>query len=825
MQTLWARAAQTRCTCKYSSYLSNTTTLARRTITAASKNRLRPKNISTVFYSTVFAVAAVVDSKRKDARRKEWDIVIGEAREDLKFLEDEQQRRLEALSGNPDDLRKLAREGMCTWEDVFEWSNKEIRARNALGFQDWKGIPLGVLKTLSTSEIEDTLNNDGIFHRRIDDHKGSGSQEYVLPTKKLKTLEWSIAKLAYRLLQQKSRNQTARDNQTAMCEELPHTSTAGWLDLSQESNEAHRRLIELRQRYSFSDEFDGFSSPNLPKYSKNRSISPQKVAVLNSSLKDTFFNCSCNGDTADALIAKICYQLLISDVPPDIYTYTLLITKFTFLEHYDLVKSVLVSMKECHIRPNEESLIACLDYYTAAKDVHGFKKLVGQMKGFNGGLSVAPPDAKITRATVGLYRFYSGLKKDSPRYVPSNKDPRRIKRSLNMEHCVHSVKIIRKAPMNQAIYGALIHGALKLFGSKQAMINYISMISEGIEPSLEILTSILQSCCHAKDWVSGRLVWTYIQNLARGADHLAYHWMLRLCQKCREKGTFWKVVQEGVRRGVILPTANEFRKLIANLEADALISYARERFELYQGPMCGSSLTETREWIEKMLVVRAEKMASTARLFGYWELGQRCSPTIGHWISIKIEALHISDYSTPVKPLPSRIVPSLHAWLQWIAHEIAKTAELVGNMDFSFRVASSVRHTLPLRTQADSEGDFTASRTTANTPPLLTKVSKEELELGVECQEQKRKEDGTSLESNALEAQRIESQPPLVVLKNVSLMQSLVPDNDRAPPMPSKPRPEAATRTFITPVFHWNANDRPENGNAQQSFSGAYPGR
>src|SRR5450432_2622353 len=79
MQVIWSRVAQTS-SCRCNACLHSATKLARRTTTAASKRQLKASDVFTLCYSAMFATAAVVDAKRKDERRKQWDRAIEEAK-------------------------------------------------------------------------------------------------------------------------------------------------------------------------------------------------------------------------------------------------------------------------------------------------------------------------------------------------------------------------------------------------------------------------------------------------------------------------------------------------------------------------------------------------------------------------------------------------------------------------------------------------------------------------------------------------------------------------------------------------------------------------
>lgn len=588
-----------------------------------------------------------MDSTRKDERRKKLDKAIEKASKDLEALEQQQQRRLAVLSlsrSRVDDISKLVVEGQWFWEDVFQWADQELRTREQLGFGDWKGIRLSVLETLSTSEVEEALRHDGLLAYKADPPDG------FISLKKLKTLEWSVAKLAYQILQLISKDGTARDCQ-------PYKSSMGTmkLDLKMGIRRANRRLAELSLLSQGRHDFENFASPQAPRYTWNpyespmaqhagssAVIKPESVTLLNRSLQELLGAFQPKEDEIVNLIINVCHRLLVSKAPPDVHTYTLLITQFNSLRQFDLVKMLLVSVKACHIRPDQALLSAMLDYYTTVNDKEGYRLLISQMKGFSGGLMLAHPDKRITRATLDQYRFFS--QKSLP-YFPatSNQDSRQrvdffIEKSYRVKFGRNVRAIVQKPPKDEKVYEALLRGAVSFCGDKQAMVNYINMISEGLKPTLSALTSILQCCCYYKDWLVGKLVWHKIHELAHGPDKSAYFWMLRLCQRCHKQVTFRDLLLEGVKRNVLSGGVYEHRGHIKLLDVEALWKAVRMRAKIYHPPPI-TTLVEKREWFEASLRVIGEKMASSARRFGYIQPKMSRAEAIGHSISRRILAL------------------------------------------------------------------------------------------------------------------------------------------------------------------------------------------
>lgn len=161
---------------------------------------MRFRDLYTVFYSTILASAAVADSKRKDTRRREWEKLIRQAREELKAIEDQQSSRLARLS--PDSGTDIPQSSDTnTWEGLFQWAKQMSNDRGALGLQDVPGPPLSLLQELKTSEIQELLSHSVLASLREPLDGNTESQKWgVIPENKDKILAWSVRKLAYRLL-------------------------------------------------------------------------------------------------------------------------------------------------------------------------------------------------------------------------------------------------------------------------------------------------------------------------------------------------------------------------------------------------------------------------------------------------------------------------------------------------------------------------------------------------------------------------------------------------------------------------------------------------
>lgn len=581
MQTIWNRVAQSRCSCNCSSCLSMAAAIARRSTTAAAGRRIRFSDVFTVFYSSMLATAAVADSKRKDSRREAWDNAIAQAKDELKDLESEQQRRLAALSITPGEEHRITQTEGERWSDVFQWATQQKQKRKALGFDDWKGVPLHVLQELSTSEISQALNDSRIFSRlrgqcgpsawNIEPHSRP------LSAKKLKTLEWSVAKMTLRLMSKISREgPTIRDGS----ESGEDTSAQPFLrdekDLSLAISRIDERLLELRNYSQTSEIPEHLESPQYPRYIAGSIHDTNESTSLNRTLQSILDAREPKGGSQNSMLAKVCYNLLMSTTPPNVHTYNMLLVKFCHWEQQSLVSALITSMRESHIRPNEITHSTTLKFFTLIENRSAFAKYVRLMEGLDRALAIAHPETKRIPITGGRYRFPEDHT-NSVAQLARGKDgaPIPINCDADTDKPSYQTKITEKARMNYVVYGALIHGALQFYGKERAMQFYRAMISEGWKPGLTILTSMLRHCCYKMDWLSGIAVWQEIQTLDRGATERAYLWMLRLCRRCQKQSAFEEVLSEGTCRGILPIAVWDLGAQIQTAEVNVLIANAR----------------------------------------------------------------------------------------------------------------------------------------------------------------------------------------------------------------------------------------------------------
>ena len=541
----------------------------------------------------------------KDSRRTHWDKIIYEARAEVQATESQQQRRLDslarpveeevsdgqALSGSNEYfgenlvnshssdgyiLRSQSR--IDTWASVFEWAEQQNKIRIASGFQDWKGPSLELLQSLRPCDLRQLLENEVLLRQF---YGGQDCEDLVdevskcdLSAKKVRTLEYSVAKLVLKLLLYSSSDAQASMNGASVHDEpelpSPDDPPPGPFDdrdplgsfgasketqtaaiptalpetqyrkddrkllrrLFQDKGEIYYRiseldgtLEELREISALSHPhfFEDFRSPSSPRYNGSFTMRCDPARTMNNSLYKILNEMSDERDVYTT-VSKICFNLLKSETPPNTHSYNMLLMRFCHLKKTKFVHAIFRSMRESHIRPNEITHATLLRYYTDTGNGRGFTNYLLLMSGWNGGLVLAPTGLRIVDLVTERYHFF-GL------------------------DC--NPKAAMKARMNSEVYEALILGAIRFFGMQTAMEYYRDMISEGWAASVALLNGVLKKCLQSREWEAGFSVWNQIATTTEGASRTSYEWMLSLCQVCGHPAISDKILRDGVSQGVL----------------------------------------------------------------------------------------------------------------------------------------------------------------------------------------------------------------------------------------------------------------------------------
>ncbi|KAL8959637.1 MAG: hypothetical protein Q9183_005601, partial [Haloplaca sp. 2 TL-2023] len=546
--------------------------LAQPSATTPLRYRVSLDDVLAAGFSTVAFASAVVDGNRKDARKEKWARAIKEEKRQLHALQAEQERRIAIIEQgrhiDPDPTptkQEKANRQPQSWQDMFTWADAEIRERKELGFEHWQGIPLSVLRDASPDQIQDFLDHHANHFPRVIGLVGPevwNSVTWPLHVKKIRTLEWSIARLALQLLRH-----VPTDNPATFSTGCDTTQQA-FVKIAIESPEevtsslehANNQLNTLEGGKRKSDDYyHRFPSPQYPRYHVDQVYGPRSAGDLNARLYSLFESTDGASSGVRGLIPSICYHLLTSTSPPNIHTFNLLLSEFASKRQDQLIGPLLASIYRSHVRPNEITVVETLRHYVRTDDRDRFYRYVSRMDGFYEGLEVAHPDLHIPELLAFRYRVRrTPIVHPTSGHQDEYYDLSTLSRSeitVMKENAI--VKIFEKPRRNLEVYRVLIKGSFFFDGLAAGLHYYRQMVSEGWEPDQDILFSVLHQCAVHAEWDAGVATWGH---LLRRGDRIAEHGyilMLQLCQRCEKPDMIQEVLRNGVTQDVLPPTVLE----------------------------------------------------------------------------------------------------------------------------------------------------------------------------------------------------------------------------------------------------------------------------
>ena len=482
MQVLFSRAAQARPSCRCISCGNVTKSVGRRTTTATPRRRIGAGDIFTACYSTILASAAIADAEVKRERRKEWDRVIEEAKSGYSPpLEKERELEVEVEQRT---YSKLSAESSSTYGNgtvaAVHWRTTQVVGKGPTTdtpFSDnLRALDLRIKQSIHSMADVTPLDSRGLFSDS-EEHAEEWASESPLPGTPFRDpksrlhvdqREASIARLVLKLLHKIS----VFSN--------PNTSSKHGL-----SSETKTILDAIDALHT------GFSK--FPNYIHENQ---KAVQTIRSSLHTSLYKI-CQKQThkegdVDSMIAKICYNLLISTAHPNIITYNIMIGEFTRLKLHDVAEVVIQSyFCDTRFAPTMETTRLLLDHYIAKGDCKGFQLMLDRMRCTAPGVKPPPGEA------IGNMRV--GMRSIKLLYLPAIQ-------SWAMEQKVlhRNGHLIRKAPRDSSIFDSIIRGCLMTKAVKKAKNYLTTALRDGQQIRSEWIYDVAMACVQEPDIQASR---------------------------------------------------------------------------------------------------------------------------------------------------------------------------------------------------------------------------------------------------------------------------------------------------------------------------------
>lgn len=488
MQALWSRAAQARSSCRCSSCLHAASAIARRTTTATSKRRIKFGDLFTACYSTIFATAVFADARVKEDRRKEWDRIIAEAKAGLPVDETAVpkstygERKAEKMAGDLPGYFPGTRYYQADPIQRRAWSDSNFELLHPKEAYVPQGHHLrgldNQLKTLVGSSdqyapVPDTssTSSPGEDWFDVDDFEALPSQSFSprepFNRKHLDRMGETVRNLVDQLLLK-----------TDILSVRQPTSNLTKSDFEAQTVEIVQRIEKLRTSFVRLPAYSWESDPAL--------LQEQRTA-LHKSLVSLCAKASPDPDgkpdrsRVDLLIAKICYNLLISTNPPNIGTYNILIRELTRLEQHEFAQSVVDSfLHDCRMRPNERTIKLILDHYYSKHDPTGLRDTINRMRASDGHMWVEFKTVyQLCDPAVRLWAI-------------SNRIMHR------------GAWLFQKVDRTPAVFESLFRSSFDLVGTRAATRFIVAALREGQTVPTDVFCRVVRGCLDEWDYKAAR---------------------------------------------------------------------------------------------------------------------------------------------------------------------------------------------------------------------------------------------------------------------------------------------------------------------------------
>ena len=408
-----------------------------------------------------------------------------------------------------------------------------------------------------------------------------------------------------------------------------------------------RVLNGLRTNLHAMSSIEDLSFPSYQTFSKpDRQAEASYAAVQNDALRDVFVQSTC----PNTLFSRLCSALLAQTYAPNIHTYNLLIIRLCHAMFFNAAEYVIEALFNSGINHNEVTFAAILNCYTYKKKRSSFRGYLNRMKLTSGNavrtsfISNEDADAQI-----------SGL------YLPQERDIQTLETTPDSGH---NTMYGEKAKRNAEVFEAIILGLLDIQNLHEAMLEYSSMLSHGISPSLSILDRLLQYCVKTANSELGNIVWDRITQSFRPVPTMTYYWMLQLCVVCEDPEHFETVLHHGLYHQVLTARLrySEFELNLERRDQLNFRAFAIRRLEQnvpvpgYAESTASSSLHDLPQLPNLYLMVLGRFLA----------LAQAKRLELGWFVDFKNQASHASsEFSRLHRPglLSDRRMSSMAKWL------------------------------------------------------------------------------------------------------------------------------------------------------------------
>lgn len=465
---MWSRAAQLQlqssCRCRLCLHtganLGNT--LIRRSTTAASRRRASAADLFTACYTTILGSAAIIDAHRKDAKRKELDRRLEQARAVSTST---------TPSTQPDDPLN------DNFEEIFAPYSSRSNGPNGPNLY-WRQPPSYQSKTES-SLLQELAAFCNITRNP------SGRSSWMQDQIDWVRVEASIVaeehdpEIVLREPKDPDQMQRTTDTITQLVDDLltqlgthRSDSTESADDAAQQNAQVGKTIIQELDDVRWSLYY-----PSYRKSQQDPEGSRRFRAFLSDAVRRIFNHAT---DPVEA-VGRICYNLLISEYSPTMHTYNAMIAGFNRIHRPDLAQVVINSYIQHTAWPATQQTMVCLLYhYRATNDIQGLRDVVARMRGVR--------DTGFNFCIVNKERIYTyDWLEWASKYCASRK-----------------YAFVERAHRGSEVFDGIIRGWLHHGDVTAASMTFIACVRSGSFIPIQTLYQLFAACLAAVDHSTAR---------------------------------------------------------------------------------------------------------------------------------------------------------------------------------------------------------------------------------------------------------------------------------------------------------------------------------
>ncbi|KAI2783163.1 hypothetical protein F4815DRAFT_460107 [Daldinia loculata] len=357
MHWLLSRAVQAQSSCRCRLCLHSGRSIVRHTTNVAPRRKVTAADIFTACYTTILGTATVIDTQRKEVRKKELDEKLEKARAALGSLgvQDSSSQQGGGVDSPDSGTAIISRSS-----DDGSRRKEQVAANGLLR-------ELGVLCEITRRPV---------------------SRPSWIQTQ----LEWAHVEAAIVAEEQdsgcilrepKSAQQLRRTTMTVveLVNQLIYRSQTYKSTRSQDVDAEQKNSVDDAVYKELKDILQTFHYPSYNQPTEDPSDAARTRFLLGESIR-RIFNHAAN---AKEIVTKICYNLLTAGVPPSIHTYNTLIAGFNRIQRPDLAQTVVDSYIHRTTWPATEQTAVCLlNHYRGVNQEDGIRDIIQRMRGVRG---------------------------------------------------------------------------------------------------------------------------------------------------------------------------------------------------------------------------------------------------------------------------------------------------------------------------------------------------------------------------------------------------------------------------------------------------------